>query len=511
MPTIKISTFNGMVPALDDRLLPDNNSAFARNVWLYSGALQGYREFREVHTLTNAKTCSVFRIPNNFPDGEHISDSTWMEFPGAFVDVIRTAVVDDKYERYYWAQQTVAPYYNTKARIKAGLPPWRLGVPAPGFQLSLSSTVANTDQSLTETRSYVVTWVTEYGEEGPPCSPVTATGSASAVWTLSGLVPPTDTERNIKTARIYRTVTSSQGVATYFFVAEVGTTVSTYSDAAKSSAITANNQLQSATWFPPPDDLEGWVTMPNGIIAGWRGKEVWFSEQYRPHAWPSEYTVATEYEIVGLGVVGQTLVVCTQGYPTAITGINPASMSMAKVASFEPCTARGSILSTPEGVYYASPNGLIRASNGAFVNITDKFITKDKWRNLIRLNTLQAARLGTGYYVFGVTAYKAFDSAFDASGFDTTDDLDGAHAGLFIDPSNPEAITTLCSDSTVQKVQNDPWSGELLMVKDGKVFWVDVASQTLPRTPYVWRSKIFQANKVDNFEAMKVYFDESLT
>ncbi len=506
MATVKISTFGGTVPAVDDRLLPENNAAFARNVWLYSGALQGFRTQRSVRTLANSSSCSVFRLPNSLSDGPHISDSYWLEFGSSFVDAMRTAVVGDQYERYYWAQQTAAPRYNTKARIKAGLPSYLLGVPAPPSTLTVTPQVANADQ-LTETRSYVVTWVTEYGEEGPPCDPVTVSGWSGGTWVVGGMYPSSYTDRNITRKRIYRTVTSSQGVASYFFVTELANSATSYADTNLSTTITSNNQLASATWFGPPADLQGWVSMPNGIIAGWSGKEVWFCEPYRPHAWPSEYTVSSDYNIVGLGVQGQTLIVCTEGYPTAITGINPASMSMAKVTTFEPCTSRGSIVSTPEGVYYASPNGLIRAANGSFVNVTQGAITKDKWQNLLRLQYLQAARLGTGYYVFGVGAFGGFATTAFANSAFAMDDFSGAYSGLFIDPSNPQVTTTLCSDTPVLKVFNDPWSGELMIIKDGQVYWVDVQSSDLALRPYIWRSKIFQSNLPENFEAIKVYFD----
>lgn len=505
MATIKISTFGGIVPAADDRLLPENSAALAKNVWLYSGALQGFREKEPVHGLTGSKSCSAFRIPFNFPDNEHIGSSFWMEFPSSYVDVIRTAVVNDRYERYYWAQQTLPPRYNTRERILAGLPAYLLGIPAPGYTPTLSATDGST---LLQARSYLVTWVSAFGEEGPPCPPATATGYTDGVWTLNGLVPPDEPERNIVRARIYRTITSLQGIATYFFVAEVDVSTTSYVDSSEDVDIVVNRQLESTTWTPPPDDLEGWVTMPNGIIAGWRDCEVWFSEAYRPHAWPVQYAVATEFEIIGLGVAGQTLVVCTQGYPTAITGINPASMSMAKVTTFEPCVSRGSIVSTPEGVYYASPNGLILAANGAFLNITSKYITKDKWQSLLRLPTMRAARLGTGYYAHSTGTFGAFAfEGYDDAAFAVNDDFDGAHSGLFVDPQNPATLTTLCSDTPMLNVFNDAWSGELMTVDGGSVNWVNVQNDHALMQPYVWRSKIFQGNFVDNFEAMKVFFD----
>ena len=99
--------------------------------------------------------------------------------------------------------------------------------------------------------------------------------------------------------------------------------------------------------------------MPNGFLIGFDGNNIYMSEAYHFHAWPAEYKQATETPIVGLGVLGQTCVVCTQGYPATVTGTKPATCSFTKATTGEPCLSRGSIVSTPQGVIYASQNGLI--------------------------------------------------------------------------------------------------------------------------------------------------------
>jgi hypothetical protein len=552
MSTIKISQFGGMIPAVDDTVLPDSNASFAQNAFLYSGGVQGFNVTQSVRALTSPSTATVYRLPYGYYDAEHIGDAYWMEFATEYTDVIRTAVVNDSFERYYWASPTDVPRYNTKARILAGSPAYKLGVPAPtalsvtatdvyvsplgsaaltasssakagaaafSNATHIASSVASSSgfstgslvpdgivEGLMSTRSYVVTWVSAYGEEGPPCDPITLSGHIDGRWDLSGLVPPTYTDRNITKLRVYRTVTSSQGVATYFQVDEIDATSTTYRDTKLDTVIVANNQLQSLTWFPPPDDLQGWVSMPNGMVAGWRGKEIWFCEQYRPHAWPPEYTVATEYEIVGLGVVGQSLIVCTRGFPTAITGINPASMSMAKMSVFEPCQSRGSIVSAPEGVYYASPNGLILASAGQFINVTKNSITKDKWQSLVKVASLRAVHFGSGYLAFGSVQFGCFDgTAFNPNVFEQ-DDYSGAYSGILIDPTNSNATTTLYSPTPYSNLQIDPWSGETLIIADGKVNWLDMQSLNKDKAPYIWRSKVFQSAKPENFEAIKIYF-----
>lgn len=429
-----------------------------------------------------------------------------MEFIPEYADVVRTSVVGDTYERFYWAQPGSVPLYNTKTRIVAGNSganaPFYLGIPTPGYTPTLS--VAG-GSGTNVTRAYVVTYVSAYGEEGPPSPAVTVTGFSNGTWNL-GVTAYTDANRNITKQRIYRTITSSQGLTTYFQVAEVNNTTATYADTATDTTVSANQQLQSTLWSGPPSDLEGWVSMPNGIIAGWREKEVWFCEPYRPHAWPSSYALSTEFNIVGMGVYGQTLIVCTEGFPTAITGINPASMTMAKVSTFEPCMSRGSIVSAPEGVYYASPNGLILAAQGLFTNVTKKYITKDRWQDLLNLPTLRAAHVGSGWLAFGGVRSGCFQStAFYTSAFEQTD-YTGSYQGLFVDPSSGNAITTMSSSLPVTNVQSDPWSGEVFFLVDGKVKWFDFQSINRVSAPYLWRSKQFQGNKIDNFSAVKVYF-----
>ena len=102
------------------------------------------------------------------------------------------------------------------------------------------------------------------------------------------------------------------------------------------------------------------------------------SEAYHWHAWPDAYKYATETPIVGLGVIGQTCVVCTQGYPATVTGSKPATCSFTKATADEPCLSRGSIVSTPQGVIYASQNGLVLVGPNGIQNVTEKLITRER-------------------------------------------------------------------------------------------------------------------------------------
>lgn len=64
--------------------------------------------------------------------------ATWLEFLDQDTNVLRSQVVDDSWDRYYFASPTQTPQYNTRARITAGQPAFQLGVPAPGCSPGVS-------------------------------------------------------------------------------------------------------------------------------------------------------------------------------------------------------------------------------------------------------------------------------------------------------------------------------------------------------------------------------------
>lgn len=588
MVSLKLENFGGMIPAVNDYYLPPNQSSSCENAWVYSGAIEGFRDLRLAYTCQSNATRKVFRIPLGFLDATRIPNSYWMEFENADTDVVRSPIASDSYDRFYWASEGLTPSYNTKNRITAAkksgtvtitiaspavvtladhglvvgdpvyftttgaLPtgivvsqyyfvtavpststfrfsstpngadvntsgtqsgvhtlylnqPLLLGVPAP----STAPTVSSAGGSGTlESRSYIYTWVTAYGEEGPPSNPSTVvSGYPNGTWsiTVSNPLNSEASQRNLKFVNIYRAVTASTGVATYFLVTQIAVGTTSYSDTTVN--VSANNQLQSTYWSAPPSDLSGLITMPNGIIAGFRANEIWFCEPYRPHAWPAPYTMSVEYDIIGLGVIGQTLIVCTAVSPYAISGVNPSTMAMSRVAVTQPCTSRGSIVSTPFGVVYCSPEGLALVTPGGATNLTKDMFTKDKWQRLLTTQSLRGAVYNNGYYCWGSQQGAVFQAdSFQTDAFQQAD-LTGGFSGGFIDFNNSRvAFTGLNTSTPAYNTFNDVWTNEVFIVKEGAVYWLDT-SEAQPPGSYRWRSKIFSMPNRRNLEAMRVWFD----
>lgn len=515
MVAVRISPFGGMVPAVDDGLLAPSNAAYSRDTWVYSGAVVGLPVRKSLYTMADPTSGRVYRVPNNYVDAIHMSDSTWLEFPHPDTDVLRTQVVGDTFDRYYWASPLGPPRYMTYAQIQVAAPAlagaYLLGIPAPG---AISGIVSGGASMTLKSVAYVQTFVSAYGEEGQPSAPKIYTAQKiDATYTITFAQPdPADmgTDRNITHMRLYRTVTASNGTTTYFFVTEVAVGTVSYADNAATNTdavIALNAQLDSTNWSGPPSDLQGWVSMTNGIVAGFRHNEIWLCEPYRMHAWPSIYTLAVEYPIIGLGVQNNALVVCTEGFAYIVNGSSPSSMALQKIAGLIPCTSRGGIVSAAEGVYFPTPAGLALVTSGGVVMTTKELIRKDKWNALAALNTMRASMIGAAYYGFGQSILGVFqDDAFQAD-MVQQEDFAGARAGVLIDPTSATVgFNHLTSEDPITNIITDVWSNEIFAIINGEVQWLDVSDTGQVRGPYMWRSKIFQVAKKDNLTVAKIFF-----
>ena len=468
MAGIKLEAFQGLAPRFSKRLLPPMSAQVASNTKLLAGEIRGFRALREEADLTGTATVvrRTIRIPGS-PD-------TYKSFDSRDVDILRSPLVNDSFSRYYWAGDG-RPKYNTEADIVAGNPELFLGVPTPTSAPTVSPPVG-TD----ETRAYVYTFVSEYGEEGPPSPPTVATGNAGQ-WDLSALATtvPDAASRNIVSKNIYRTV-AGNATTSFFFVATIPLADATYADNETSETVAANNLLESTTFIEPPVDMEGFVVMPNGYLVGWAGRRLLFSEPYRPHAWPAEYELATEFDIVGLAVFGSTLVIGTESQPYFGQGVEPASFTTQKIDAVEPCLSRRGMVSTMFGVYYPSINGLVLASGSGVSVITKDILTKEEWANFFP-ELIYAAQEGIQYI------------AFTAS-----------NRGFLYDPQEgANKLVTLDGFTNVEGIETDDYTGNVYLLANDRYEEFDPNGGT-ERLNWRWYSKTYHFPRPVNFGAARI-------
>ena len=228
----------------------------------------------------------------------------------------------------------------------------------------------------TETRVYTFTWVNkesgfEFESAPAPSSNEVTVLFGETVDITNFPAPPSGYVVTHK--RIYR---ATAGI--FLFVAEITAATASYND-----AILAENlgeELPSLTWEEPPTGLSGLTNLPNGNMAGFVGRDIYFCEPYRPFAWPLQYVQSIDFPVVGLGRLDTTLVVLTTGTPYFIQGTAPESMVVVKSDLEQACASKRSIVSFNGIVMYASPDGLVALTPGGSKLITQDYFTKDQWQ-----------------------------------------------------------------------------------------------------------------------------------
>lgn len=464
---LKITGFMGENPKTIPRLIGDSYAQFAYNTRLDDGGLTPIRKSKFAYQLPAAPAGGYKTLYRHNGD--------WMAW-GSQVFLAPGPVAQDR----LYIMGNGAP----KVRIGGSEYPLRLAPPG----IPLSASVSGTPTSnLGSTRLYVQTFVTQWGEESEP-SPI----SNEVYWQPGQTVTLTNfaqaaAGRGITTQRIYRAQTSSTGTLLYF-IAERAVSTAAFVDNVPLDA--SQEALPSADYNPPPDNLTGLISLPNGMMAAFRGKQLYFCEPYKPHAWPEKYILTTDYSIVGLGAFGNSIAVVTTGNPYLVTGTSPDTMSMEKLELNLPCINSNGIVDLGYSVVYPSHDGLVSVSSNGPQLIP--LFTRDDW---LRMNPYNmTAGQYNGRYI------TRFNYA-NAQGLELKGsfiiDLTGTQPFLIRTDANPDAM------------YYDLPTGKLYMLQGNIVSEWD--AEGAANAVQSWRSKLFVLPKPTNFGAIKVDSDEGIT
>jgi len=245
-----------------------------------------------------------------------------------------------------------------------------------------------TDLGTQETRVYVYTWVgvqDGLAIESAPSLPLEDVGAyaGSTIYLSRSETAPNSGGYQTTHWRIYRAT-----AGTYLFVTELAHNVTTYTDTKDADAL--GEALPSLNWEEPPTRgsgegikyLQGLINLPNGMMAGFIGREIFFAEPYRPYAWPSDYAQILDYPIVGLGRMDTTLVALTTGVPYFLQGSSPGYVTVVKSDIEQACVSKRSIVSLGGAVLYASPDGLAMLSSNGSKILTEAILSRDDWQAL---------------------------------------------------------------------------------------------------------------------------------
>lgn len=347
---------------------------------------------------------------------------------------------------------------------------------------TLSGVGSSNEKSIAETRVYTYTWVSTVAKrdfESGPASPSLAVDvfdgqsvrlSKLQSATLTGGEYVVDKIYKVTSRRIYRAV---NGV--YLFVDEIPASQTEYVDSKKPEDL--SEEMIVAGWAPPPNELAGLINLPNGLMAGFVGRDVYFCKPYYSHAWPEEYIQSLDYPVVGLGRMDTTLVALTTGVPYFIQGSSPESMIVVKSDIQQSCASKRSIVSISGTVLFASPDGLVMLSTGGSVIITDNMFTRAQWQGL-NPSSIHAYQHDSKYIAF-------YDTGVTQGGF-------------VYDLISKQFIF---HDIYVTAGYNDLLRDQLFLASSDKSIkrWFDGANKT-----YTWRSKLFTLPQIMSFSCAQV-------
>jgi hypothetical protein len=483
MPFIKVEDFSGIVPRTGPTQIEANQAQVAKNVKLQSRELRSWSNPVVEYVPVTPNVQTIYKIDG--PGGA----SAWLEW-GVDVNVVPGPVADVNEYRYYYTGDGAPKKTNWNLATTSGIgtPPFPdawlyMGVPAPAAAPTLTP---SSSTAPTETRAYVYTYVSTFGtvkeESAPsPAQTVSVSTAAGTTVTVSGFSAAPTTGYNITHRRIYRTITGATNVV-YSFVAEIPIATTSYVDSL--SVTQLGSELQTLFWTTPPADLKGLVAMPNGILAGFVGNQVYFSEPYYPHAWPDIYALTVDFPIVGLGVYETTLVVLTTKFPYLISGVSPSSMTQQKLPIPQPCISKKSIASDQYGVLYASPNGLVSLGSGSQDVVTVPLYTRDEWQEL---NPSSMIGMIYNNMYMGFYSNNGVSKAIVISRGDIPPliELDFPAKATFVDRSTSKIYAASSVDNIVYQLD----------------------ASTVNFTTYEWLSKQFVMPNPMNFGAIKVQAD----
>ena len=276
------------------------------------------------------------------------------------------------------------------------------------------------------------------------------------------------------TRRIYRTATGSSSTS-FLFVTEVPVATTSFVDTVTGGLLA--EPCPSVNWLMPPADLRGLQTLPNGSMIGFSGNDLCFSDPYHPFAWPVANMLTTDFPIVGVGLFGQSAVVCTTGSPYVATGIDPSSMTMERIPEPWPCVSKVGIASLNGSVYFPTPMGLASIGSSGTSLVSQSMFSQRDWV-AIAPETFVAAQHDGQYYTMYTVA--------------------GVTKVLTITPSNG----VMRFGQSPSTLYDDASNGKLYAVIGTSIY--DMLPPTGAKLPMSWVSKEFVVPTPLNLAAAQV-------
>ena len=379
MPTLVLDAFSGEIPRLKPHFLPDGAAQVAINCDFTSGDL---RPLSGLGAVWNAHS-SAQPVRSLFTDNG-LRFFAW-DVP---TRAMLAPTIDDTARRVYYQSHGLGiRMAQTDSMLLSSQEPraptqsWAAGVKAPVSAPTLTLVGTSTGTNI-ETRAYKAVAINIWGEISAGSPPaiievpegqdvqidINHTADADQV-PLQGLI-------------FYRTYESNSTVG-YLLIDENATTsvalpAYTYTDTTTSPQ--TSTALVSDTWEPAPVGAGNMSYAGNGSLCASIGKDLVFTEPYKPHAWA--YRMTFPHGIVGVLEMDGALLVTTQKQSYLVSGAHPSQMSQTPLAVNQAGWSDTALADIDGSGVYAGNDGLVSVYGGQpNMDSTRELFRRKDWRN----------------------------------------------------------------------------------------------------------------------------------
>ena len=278
--------------------------------------------------------------------------------------------------------------------------------------------------------------------------------------------------------RIYRTAGTNPA---FMFVAEIPVADTTFDDEVPGTEV--GEVIPTLLTVPPPKNLTCLKMLPNGCAVGLAGNELCLSDPYRIYSWPIGNRYSFSGRGVALEVVGNSVIVLTDGYPILFTGSDPEVMSPDRMPTYAPCVSKRGSVNVGVGSVYPSFDGLWMATPGGVRKLTQDLYRDKEW---------------------GELNPATFEAAFHDGQYRAQYARNGERSRILVlDIAEPDSTTEV--DERVSAMYRNEYDGKLYVAKDARIFEWDADNGR--RYELDWMSKVFQLAKPTTFNCAQVFAD----
>lgn len=411
-----LSNFLGMFPRFQPYLIDDMAAQLIVDGNIISGGLEAFRQDTIEHEIDKLYA-DMYRYLRT--DGT----KQWLVFDKD-VDLARSAVIDDATNQVYITGLGDLRTFDSNLLKKTDTTITKDNSYKAGISKPEAPTLEQVEGTgaAKETRAYLIAYARHWTSgkiDLGPCSDAAKTTSGvtyvdvdeTHVAKLSNIKPSAVADEHADWIYIYRASTTSSGEGQWRYVTsfnskggamppgvEHNTGNNTYSfkDEFKEEDL---GEVPSNINWTCPDNLEGLISVGNGVFAAFKGNTVYLSYPYQGHAFPSEYAIPLDYNVVGLGSFGNTLVICTQSNTYLVVVNDPSASILRPIQEAHACVSKDSIVSMADSVIYATKYGLIRVTQDGATRMTYPIISDRAWADY-NPETIKAASYQGKYLMF---------------------------------------------------------------------------------------------------------------